>query len=90
MIRMVLERLALFALPFALFAAYVGLARRPAGLLRVDARWIWLAASGLVLVILSFVYAGLWGGVSTSGLYVPPAYVHGHIVPAHIADGRKK
>ena len=89
MIRMVLERLGLFAVPFLLFAGY--LAARGQGVrgVRAPAPLFWLAVSGLVLVIMSFVYVGFWGGVSTRGRYVPPAYVHGQIVPAHIRGGRQ-
>ena len=86
---MVLERLGLFALPFLLFAGYLGASRKGSGAARAPATLFWLAASGLVLVIVSFVYAGLFGGVSTRGRYVPPAYVHGQIVPAHIRGGAK-
>ncbi len=84
MIRMVLERLGLFAVPFLLFAGYLAAGRQGLKATRTPRPLIWLAASGLVLVIASFVYAGLFGGVSTQGRYVPPSYVHGKIVPAHI------
>jgi hypothetical protein len=84
MIRMVLERLGLFAVPFLLFAGYLAVRRQGFTATRAPRPLLWLTASGLLLVIGSFVYAGLFGGVSTQGRYVPPAYVHGKIVPAHI------
>lgn len=89
MIRMVLERLGLFALPFLFFAGYLGVSQKGRGRARAKASWFWLAASGLLLVIASFIYAALFGGVSTQGRYVPPTYVHGQIVPAHIRGSAK-
>lgn len=86
---MVFERLGLFALPFLVFAGYLAVSRQGVRAVRAPAPLFWLAASGLLLVIASFVYAGLFGGVSTRGRYVPPAYVHGQIVPAHIRGGAK-
>lgn len=87
MIRIALERMALFALPFVLFASYMMVYRRQFVWPRTDTPWFWLSACGLVLVILSFLAAGLWGSDGTRGAYVPPAYVHGQIVPGHIAKG---
>ncbi len=89
MIRMVLERMVLFALPFALFAFYVWVLRRPLRAPRPDTPWFWLTAAGLVLVILSFFYAGLTEGESTEGVYVAPQYVNGKIVPGHVERGKK-
>jgi hypothetical protein len=86
---MVLERLGLFAVPFLLFAAYLAVSRQGLMAARAPRRLVWLATSGLLLVIASFVYAGLFGGVSTQGRYVPPSYVHGKIVPAHIRGDTK-
>lgn len=89
MIRIVLERVALFALPFALFAFYVWVLRRRIQAPRPDTPWFWLTAAGLVLVILSFFYAGLTEGESTKGVYVAPQYVNGKIVPGHVDQGKK-
>lgn len=84
MIRIVLERVVLFALPFVLFAFYVWVLRRRIQAPRPDTPWFWLTAAGLVLVILSFFYAGLTEGESTKGVYVAPQYVNGKIVPGHV------
>ena len=90
MIRIVLERMVLFALPFMLFAAYVWLFKKRLELPRPDTPWFWLTASGLVLVILSFFYAGFTEGETTQGVYVAPQYVNGKIVPAHVDLSKKK
>jgi drug/metabolite transporter (DMT)-like permease len=88
MIRMVLERVALFAIPFILFAAYVMANQRVAQRPRPDTPWVWLSIAGLVLVILSFVVVGLTEGETTKGVYVPPQEVNGKIVPGHVDQGR--
>jgi len=89
MIRIVLERMVLFALPFVGFALYVWLARQRRSRPRPDTPWVWLSIAGLVLVILSFFYVGLTDGETTRGVYVPPQYVHGKIVPGHVDDMKK-
>ncbi len=88
MIRMVLERMVLFALPFALFAAYVWLFRHRLQRARPDTPWFWLTATGLVLVIASFFYAGFTEGETTRGVYVAPQYVDGKIVPGHVDESK--
>ena len=79
MMRITLEGLGLFLLPFAAYAAVVvlgphlGLTRRgPFG-----ASTLGLAACGIGLVILALVALGVFGGRS-----------RGSYVPAHIEDGR--
>ena len=89
MIRIILERMVLFALPFAVFAAYVWLFHRRIKAPRPDTPWFWLTAAGLVLVISSFFYAGLTEGESTKGVYVAPKYVNGKIVPGHVDESKK-
>ena len=89
MIRIVLERMVLFALPFLLFALYVLTVHRRQGRPRPDTPWIWLSVAGLVLVIASFVAVGLTEGETTKGVYVPPHYVNGKIVPAHVDRGHR-
>ena len=88
MIRMVLERVALFAIPFILFAAYVMANQRVAQRPRPDTPWVWLSIAGLVLVILSFVVVGLTEGETTKGVYVPPQEVNGKIIPGHVDQGK--
>ncbi|MBU6444458.1 MAG: hypothetical protein KGR48_11160 [Alphaproteobacteria bacterium] len=88
MMRMVLERMALFGIPFVLFAAYVVASQRVAQKPRPDTPWVWLSVAGLALVIASFVFVGLIEGESTKGVYVPPQEVNGKIVPGHVDQGR--
>ena len=90
MIRIVLERIALFGLPFALFALYVLAVHRRQGRQGPDTPWLWLSGAGLLLVIASFLYVGLTEGETTKGVYVPPQYVNGKIVPAHVDEAKTK
>lgn len=84
MIRMVLERVVLFLLPFALFAAYVMVAHRWRGVRAPATPWMWLTVTGLLLVIASFLYVGFTQGETTQGIYVAPQLVDGKVVPGHV------
>lgn len=84
MMRMILERAVLFALPFALFAAYVLIAHRWRGLRAPATPWIWLSIIGLLLVIASFLYVGFTDGETTKGIYVAPHWEDGKIIPGHV------
>ena len=46
--------------------------------------WVWLAGAGTVLLILVLVFVNVRFGTSESGVYVPPRYEHGRVVPPHI------
>lgn len=85
MIRRIFYDLLLFLLPFALYAIYWRLARKgdPAQESRPHP-WAALFICGLVLVAASFVWWGLTEGSGTSGVYVPPHNVNGHVVPGHV------
>jgi len=90
MIRIVLERMALFALPFMVFALYAWVFHRRFKAPQPGTPWFWLTAAGLILVILSFLYAGFADNEGTGGTYVAPQYVNGKIVPAHVDEGKTK
>lgn len=78
MTRAVLQELVLFLLPFVAFAIYLILRRRNP---LVWSHWsdqsVWLAISGLVIVIVSLVAGGLLAERQT-----------GAFEPTHIEDGR--
>jgi hypothetical protein len=84
MIRIVLLRALLFAVPFVIYGSYLLLARARSIVPAHDTPWTWLFVAGLSLVAASFVYVGLTEGGSTQGLYVPPHTVNGKVVPGHI------
>lgn len=81
MIRIILQEVALFLIPFALFAVVLVLQRR--SVLNIEswsASFVWLALAGLLIVIGGFVYAGLFGERNT-GPYVGPRIENGRPVP---------
>jgi hypothetical protein len=50
--------------------------------------WIWLAASGVVLLVLVLLTVEVHFGAPETGTYVPPRYEDGRIVPSHIEPRR--
>jgi hypothetical protein len=86
MIRIILTRLALFLLPFALYGLYLFLLRWRPHAVRPQTPWTPLFIAGLSLVILSFIVLGLMEGDSTEGVYIPPHVVDGKIVPGHVEE----
>ena len=88
MIRIVLLRALLFALPFAIYGAYLLLSRARSIVPDHDTPWTVLFISGLALVAASFVYVGLTEGDSTKGRYVPAHVVNGQVVPGQVEKDR--
>jgi hypothetical protein len=89
MTRELLERLALFIVPFAFYGLYLLLVRvRAGGLPQHKHPWAGILIAGLALVVASFIYTGLTEGESTQGVYIPPHVVNGKIVPGHVDTGK--
>lgn len=84
MIRIILTRLALFLLPFALYGLYLFLLRWRPDIARPQTPWTGLFIAGLSLVVMSFVVLGLTEGESIEGVYIPPHVENGKIVPGHV------
>jgi uncharacterized membrane protein len=84
MIRIVIENILLFLLPFAMYLAYVLLTRRStsAGTVINEAPLIWLFLAGAVLVVGTLIY---FGAISEGGrpdqTYTPPHMKDGRIEP---------
>ena len=80
MIRPVLTEIVLFLTPFALYAVFLVATRN--GVLERDSLaprvLLWLAGTGLVLMIVSFVLLSQFSGAPPGSTYEP----------AHIEDGR--
>ena len=89
MTRIILERLLLFAVPFALYGAYLLLLqmRPPANAPRTP--WTMLFIAGLSLFALSFIVWGITEGEPTTGRYVAPHVVNGKIVPGYVQPAEK-
>ena len=92
MTRIILERLLLFAVPFALYAIYVALMQlRPPAATARQTPWTMLFIAGLSLFALSFIVWGITEGEPTTGRYVAPHVVNGQIVPGYVQpDGKPK
>jgi hypothetical protein len=86
MIRSLFIRAVLFALPFAVYGAYLFLLKHRQ-IARPATPWAILFIVGLALVALSFIYLGLTEGETTAGHYVAPKVVNGHVVPGHVESG---
>jgi hypothetical protein len=49
--------------------------------------WVWLAGAGALLLALVLSVVTVRFGTSQAGLYVPPRWENGQIVPGHIDTG---
>lgn len=83
MIRRLIEEVFIFLLPFLLFGLYLTIrGRNPRHRAHWEGSVFRLTLGGLLLVIMSFVAAGLVGETHRDG-YVPPRIENGRIVPGH-------
>ncbi|CAO4141802.1 DUF6111 family protein [Methylorubrum thiocyanatum] len=83
MLRLVLQEILLFSLPFLAFAAWLLFARRsPLDHAAWKPQWTRLVLAGLFVVIASLVMTGLTGQRTKDG-YEPPRYENGRLVPGH-------
>jgi hypothetical protein len=74
-------------LPTALYLVWVTTRRRPQrdGLtLWTALPWIWLAGAGIVLLAIVLFVVTVHFGSPQEGVYIPPRWQNGHIVPGHI------
>ncbi len=83
MLRLVLQEILLFALPFLAFAAWLVFARRsPLDHAAWKPQWTRLMLAGLFVVIASLVMTGLTAQRHEEG-YEPPRIEDGRLVPGH-------
>ena len=83
MIRPVLTELALFVLPFLVYAIYLWATR--AGVLHPES-WplptlMWLTIAALLLMVGSFIVLAHWGGDPAGSEYIPAHIENGRLVP---------
>jgi hypothetical protein len=50
--------------------------------------WLWLAGTGVLLLALVLFVVNVHFGTSQTGVYVPPRWENGRILPGHIEPGR--
>jgi Family of unknown function (DUF6111) len=84
MVRPVLTELALFLLPFALYALFLLATGR--GVLDIASwplsRVLWLLIAAFLIVIGSFIVLAEWGGAPPRSTYIPAHVEDGKFVPA--------
>lgn len=87
MLRVLLTIVLPLLLPTGLYLLWVTTLERPR---RQDATawtalpWIWLAGAGVVLLALVLFVVTVHFGAPQEGVYVPPRWRNGDIVPGHI------
>jgi hypothetical protein len=91
MTRIILERLTLFVVPFALYGLYLVLMQlRPPPSTARTTPWTLLFIAGLSLFSLSFIIWGITEGEPTTGRYVAPHVVNGVVVPGYVQPAEKR
>ncbi len=87
MIKVILVRLLLLALPFLLYAAYMKAVKKR-DILDAEtwkaAPLLALTTSALLIVAASFVYLALTSGADPGGDYTPARYEDGELVPGSV------
>lgn len=87
MLRLVLFNIFVFLLPFILYGIYVYAARRgevDGEAIFKDAPWGWLAATGLILMLIALGLLIRFSGSPPGGTYQPPRLEDGVIKPGRI------
>jgi hypothetical protein len=84
MTRIILERMVLFVVPFAVYGGYLLLLQLfPPQPVR-NHPWTILFIAGLSLFAISFIVWGFTDGDPTTGTYVAPHLVNGKVVPGYV------
>ena len=87
MLRVIVTIVLPLLLPTALYLAWVQTAhwaRRGEEVRWAALPWLWLAGCGVLLLALVLFVITVHFGTSEPGVYVPPRYEDGRIVPSHI------
>jgi hypothetical protein len=90
MLRVLLTIVLPLVLPTALYLAWIRTMQgAEAGPPRWRALpWVWLVGAGTLLLIVVLVVVNVHFGKSESGVYVPPRWENGRIVPGHVEPQR--
>jgi hypothetical protein len=87
MLRVLLTIVVPLILPTAVYVLWIRTAGREdhGGTVRWRALpWLWLAGAGAALLAFVLLVVTVHFGTSQPGVYVPPRYEGGHLVPPHI------
>jgi Family of unknown function (DUF6111) len=73
-------------LPTVLYLVWVTTLRRPqnGAIAWTTWPWVWLAGAGIALLAIVLFFVTVHFGAQQEGVYVPPRWQNGHIVPGHI------
>jgi hypothetical protein len=92
MLRVIVEILLPLVLPTALYLGWIRVVRWANGggaaMGWAGLPWLWLAAAGVVLLAAFLFVVTVGFGTAERGVYVPPRWVNGHIVPGHVEPSR--
>ncbi len=83
MLRVMLEIVLPLVLPTVLYFVWVTAVGPPRGDGAVGLPWIWLIAAGVGLLAVVLVVVGVGFGGGAEGVYVPPRWQNGQVVPGH-------
>ena len=87
MLRVSLTIILPLLLPTAIYLLWMRLAHWPEADVKTRwsaMPWIWLVGAGAALLVLVMVSVNVHFGSPQQGVYVPPRWEQGHIVPPHI------
>ena len=84
MLRVVLTIVLPLLLPTFVYLLWMWIVRRH----RAALPWIWLAGAGVVLLAAVLLIVTVGFGTTAEGVYVPPRWEKGRIVPGHVEPGR--
>ena len=90
MIRALIERLLLFAVPFLVYGGYLLLMRFRPSTPEHRHPWTLLFIAGLTLFALSFLLWRFTDGEPTTGVYVAPHVVNGQVIPGYVKPAESK
>jgi Family of unknown function (DUF6111) len=78
-------------LPTALYLAWVRTTQRREadGIRWSTLPWVWLVGAGTVLLIVVLFVVNVHFGRPVQGIYVPPRWENGRIVPGHVEPSTK-
>ena len=73
--------------PTALYLVWLALLRRLGRVRQRALPWVWLMGAGAVVLAIVLFVVDVGFGTAQRGVYVPPQWQGGRIVPAHIKPG---
>lgn len=72
-------------LPTALYLMWLAVLRRLGRVRRRALPWVWLLGAGVAVLAIVLVVVTVGFGTPQRGVYIPPQWRGGQIVPGHIA-----